>query len=166
MTVIVETLYGLGGAATSDGIVQLDNELKSIPGVTVRPWDETNWNAAVINAKSRPTEKIVLIGYSMGANNVTYVAQNLPHVDLLIGIQPTLWAPAADIGQNVDKVLLFNNDGPVGIAETQGLGARDYTFVPGFKGEFKHTVIREIHPLADNDVNTHKTIIAEVKKLV
>src|SRR4029077_10045387 len=97
--VIVEMLYGLGGTGTSPGIDTLARELRAIPNVKVRgPYDESQWQRAQNDAKRWTVEKIVLIGYSMGANNITDIAQGLKHVDLLCAIQPTLYEGALPIG--------------------------------------------------------------------
>lgn len=154
--VIVEILYGLGGTDTSPGMVQLAQQLGTIPGVTVRSHDESDWTAAVINAKSWPDAKVVLVGYSMGANNITYVAEQLKQVDLLIAIQPTLYEEAVTVGPNVKKAIEFYNPN---VLETGGLGSRK------LEGNVEYVVNQDSHPYADDDPTVHNRIISEVKLL-
>lgn len=153
--VIVELLYGLGGTATSPGMVQLTQQIK--PHVKfIKAWDESDWESALANAKTWTVEKIVLIGYSMGANNITYIAQGLKHVDLLLAIQPTLYAPAATIGSNVAKTIEFYNPN---VFETLGLGSRELT------GNVERIVNSDSHPYADSDPAVHARILKEIRAL-
>jgi len=156
--VIVEMLYGLGGETTSPGMAQLATQIKAIPDVTVRgPYDESEWETAVADTKTWTVEKIVLIGYSMGANNVTYMAQALSHVDLLCAIQPTLYEDAASIGANVKKAIEFYN---INVIETGGLGSRKLT------GHVTYVTNSDTHPEADIDPSVHARIIQEIKLLL
>ena len=156
--VIVEMLYGLGGASTSPGITQLAQQLKAIPGVHVRgPYDESAWQEALADTKTWTVEKIVLIGYSMGANNITYIAQGLKHVDLLCAIQPTLYEAAAPITSVVKKAIEFYNPN---VLETGGLGSRK------LEGHVEYVVNQDSHPYADNDPVVHTRIIQEIHKLL
>lgn len=156
--VIVEMLYGLGGASTSPGITQLAAQLRAIPGVAVRgPYDESAWQEAVADTKTWTVEKIVLIGYSMGANNVTYMAQQLKHVDLLCAIQPTLYEEAVPITSVVKKAIEFYNPN---VLETGGLGSRK------LQGNVEYVVNSDTHPYADDDPSVHTRIISEVRKLL
>lgn len=151
-------LYGLGGESTSLGIATLATELKAIPGVTVRgPYDESQWEAAAHDAKTWTVEKIVLIGYSMGANNITFMAQQLKHVDLLIAIQPTLYEEAAAVGSNVHRAIEFYNPN---VLETGGLGSRK------LEGNIIYVTNSDSHSFADNDPVVLKRIVQEVKNLI
>jgi hypothetical protein len=154
--VIVEVLYGLGGTTTSPGMVQLVEQIKPLVKF-VKAWDESDWQSALDNARTWTVEKIVLIGYSMGANNITYIAQGLKHVDLLCAIQPTLWEAAVPITSNTAAAIEWYN--PT-ILETGGLGGRKLTGV-----NIGYIPSNDSHPYADNDPRVHNRILAEIHKL-
>jgi hypothetical protein len=70
---LVVLLEGLGGRVTSSGIVSLQEELSAIPNTIVAlPFAQHNWRDAVkLIKQQKPETKIVVIGYSLGANNST-----------------------------------------------------------------------------------------------
>ena len=90
---LVVLLEGLGGRLTSPGIVSLQNELAVIPNTIVpAPIAQHDWRyAANLIQQQEPGTKIILVGYSLGANNSTYVAKSVNHVDELIAIQASVW---------------------------------------------------------------------------
>src|SRR6516162_1586707 len=120
---LVVLLEGLGGRVTSSGIVSLQEELSAIPNTIVAlPLAQHNWRDAVkLIKQQKPETKIVVIGYSLGANNSTYVAQNVKHVDELIAIQPSVWGQATAVAENVDKAIEIYNPK---FWRTAGLGAK------------------------------------------
>ena len=120
---LVVLLEGLGGRVTSSGIVSLQEELSAIPNTIVAlPLAQHNWRDAVkLIRQQKPETKIVVIGYSLGANNSTYVAQNVKHVDELIAIQASVWGQATAVGENVDKAIEIYNPK---FWRTAGLGAK------------------------------------------
>jgi predicted alpha/beta-fold hydrolase len=85
------------------------------------PLAQHNWrDAAKLIRQQKPETKIVVIGYSLGANNSTYVAKSVQHVDELIAIQASVWGRAIAIGENVDRAIEIYN--PT-FWRTAGLGA-------------------------------------------
>jgi hypothetical protein len=120
---LVVLLEGLGGRISSPGIVSLQGELSAIPDTIVAlPLAQHNWPYAVTLIKQQtPETKIVVIGYILGANNATYVAQNVKHVDELIAIQASVWGRATALGENVDKAVEIYNPK---FWRTAGLGAK------------------------------------------
>ena len=68
---LVVLLEGLGGRITSSGIVSLQKELSAIPNTIVpSPIAQSKWRSAVkLIEQQEPETKIVVIGYSLGANN-------------------------------------------------------------------------------------------------
>jgi dienelactone hydrolase len=101
----VVLLEGLGGRHTSRGIHSLQKKLTAIPNTIVpAPIAQHSWRSAVqLIEKQELGTKIVVVGYSLGANNSTYVARSVKHVDGLIAIQPSVWGRATAIGDNVDR---------------------------------------------------------------
>jgi len=158
--VAIGLMYGLGGGSTSPGIDLLASEIKKLgPDVVVLgPYDQANWQQCAHDLSRYTVEKLVCIGYSMGANNTTFVANSLSHLDLLIAIQPTMWEQAETIPSKVKKAIEIYNPN---VVETAGLGARKLT---GFHTSY--VTNSDLHPYADNDPAVHKYIVEEVRKLL
>ena len=156
---LVVLLEGLGGRVTSPGIVSLQEELSTIPNTIVAlPLAQHNWRDAVkLIKQQKPETKIVVIGYSLGANNSTYVAQNVKHVDELIAIQASVWGQATAVGENVDKAIEIYNPK---FWRTAGLGAKRLVGI-----HFSYVANSDSHFYADDDPEVHKFVFNEVKKL-
>ena len=156
---LVVLLEGLGGRGTSSGIVSLQEELSAIPNTIVAlPLAQHNWRDAVkLIKQQKPGTKIVVIGYSLGANNSTFVAQNVKHVDELIAIQASVWGQTTAIGENVDKAIEIYNPK---FWRTAGLGAKRLVGI-----HFSYVANSDSHFYADNDPEVHNFVVNEVKKL-
>jgi hypothetical protein len=156
---LVVLLEGLGGRVTSSGIVSLQEELSAIPNTIVAlPLAQHNWRDAVkLIKQQKPETKIVVIGYSLGANNSTYVAQNVKHVDELIAIQASVWGQATAVGENVDKAIEIYNPK---FWRTAGLGAKRLVGI-----HFSYVANSDSHFYAHGDPEVHKFVFNEVKKL-
>ena len=156
---LVILLEGLGGRITSAGIVSLQKELSAIPNTIVpSPLAQSNWRSAVkLIEQQEPGIAIVLIGYSLGANNLTYITKKVKHVDELIAIQPSLWGPSAAIGENIDKAIEIYNPR---FWRTAGLGARRLVGV-----HFSYITNNDSHLYAHHDPQVHKFIFNEVKTI-
>jgi pimeloyl-ACP methyl ester carboxylesterase len=156
---LVVLLEGLGGRVTSSGIVSLQEELSAIPNTIVAlPLAQHNWRDAVkLIKQQKPETKIVVIGYSLGANNSTYLAQNVKHVDELIAIQASVWGRATSVGENVDKAIEIYNPK---FWRTAGLGAKRLVGI-----HFSYVANSDSHFYADDDPEVHKFVFNEVKKL-
>src|SRR5690349_1176823 len=156
---LVVLLEGLGGRITSPGIVSLQEELSLIPDTRVpSAFAQHNWRDAVkLIKQQKPESKIVVIGYSLGANNSTYVAQNVKHVDELIAIQASVWGQTSAVGENVDKAIEIYNPK---FWRTAGLGAKRLVGI-----HFSYVANSDSHFYADNDPEVHKFVFNEVKKL-
>ena len=156
---LVVLLEGLGGRVTSGGIVSLQEELSVIPNTRAPlPLAQHNWRDAVkLIQQQKPETKIVVIGYSLGANNSTYVAKNVKHVDELIAIQASVWGRATAVGENVDKAIEIYNPR---FWRTAGLGAKRLVGL-----HFSYVTNSDSHFYADDDPEVHKFVFNEVKKL-
>jgi Cache 3/Cache 2 fusion domain len=156
---LVVLLEGLGGRITSAGIVSLQKKLSAIPNTIVpSPIAQSKWRSAVkLIEQQEPGTKIVVIGYSYGANNSTYITKNVKHVDELIAIQASLWGPSIAIGENVDKAIEIYNPR---FWRTAGLGARRLVGV-----HFSYITNNDSHVYSDNDPQVHKFIFNEVKTI-
>jgi hypothetical protein len=156
---LVVLLEGLGGRATSHGIVSLQKDLSAIPNTIVAlPFAQHNWRDAVkLIQQQTPETKIVVVGYSLGANNSTYIAQNVKHVDELIAIQASVWGRATVVAENVDKAIEIYNPK---FWRTAGLGAKRLV-----GAHFSYVTNSDSHFYADDDPEVHKFIFNEVQKL-
>jgi hypothetical protein len=154
---LVVLLEGLGGRTTSQGIVSL--EMRAIANTRVPfPLSQHNWRDAVkLIQQQTPETKIVVIGYSLGANNSTYVAKNVNHVDELIAIEASVWGRSTPIGENVDRAIEIYN---LKFWRTAGLGAERLLGV-----HFCYITNSDSHFYADNDPQVHKFIFTEVQKI-
>lgn len=159
--VAVVVIHGLGGSATSPGIDQLSQEIAHLSKdiVVLHPYDQSQWQQALADIKKYTVEKLVVIGYSMGANATTFVANGLaPHpVSLLVAIQPTVWENAESVGKNVLKAIEFYNPN---FPETAGFGSRKLL------GAVEYDPNHDSHPYADNDPAVHQRIKSEIQKLL
>src|SRR5262249_49685535 len=156
---LVVLLEGLGGRATSHGIVSLQKDLSAIPNTIVAlPFAQHNWRDAVkLIQQQTPETKIVLVGYSLRTNNSTYIAQNVKHVDELIAIQASVWGRATVVAENVDKAIEIYNPK---FWRTAGLGAKRLV-----GAHFSYVTNSDSHFYADEDPEVHKFIFNEVQKL-
>jgi len=156
---LVVLLEGLGGRLTSPGIVSLQEELAVIPSTIVpAPIAQHKWRYAVqLIEQQEPGTKIVVIGYSLGANNATYITKNVRHVDELIAIQASVWGRSVAIDENVDKAIEIYNPK---FWRTAGLGAKRLVGV-----HFSYIANNDSHPYADNDPQVHQFVFNEVKTI-
>ena len=156
---LVVLLEGLGGRIASAGIVFLQKELSAIRNTIVpSPIAQSKWRSAVkLIEQQEPETKIIVIGYSLGANNSTYITKKVQHVDELIAIQPSLWGPSAAIGENVDKAIEIYNPR---FWRTAGLGAKRLVGV-----HFSYMTNNDSHPYAHKNPQVHKFVFNEVKTI-
>jgi pimeloyl-ACP methyl ester carboxylesterase len=87
----IYVLYGQYGWTTSSGMYYLAQSLARYGEVSVHQWDD---RTIVQDAKRHPG-KIVIIGYSLGANSTVAIANKLPQVDLIVAYDPSRLSPLA-----------------------------------------------------------------------
>jgi hypothetical protein len=113
----IYVLLGQGGAITSYGMYGLANQLRAISGVvcTIHSWTDRQ---EVINELRQSRGKDVLIGFSLGANSVTQIAEILKshRIDLLVAYDASVLQTEAGgirpIGKNVDRTLCYRSTNP------------------------------------------------------
>lgn len=170
----VGVLYPLFGPAAAIGLVELADELKSIPDVEVATYQHQLWPSLVddINRQPKGTH-ILIVGYSLGANNAVLVAQHTDHVDLIIALQPSMFTPTPTVPANVARVIEIYNPNPwmtFGGMGSQKLEGANIEYIenndshPGaqFNSDFRSLVKSEIARLAAED--TVRTAQAENPK--
>jgi pimeloyl-ACP methyl ester carboxylesterase len=89
----IYVLYGQYGWATSSGMYYLAQSLAQYGEVSIHEWDDR----AVVPQARRHSGKVVVIGFSLGANTAVAIANKLPHVDLLIAYDPSRLSPLVDV---------------------------------------------------------------------
>ncbi len=170
----VGVLYPLFGPAAAIGLVELADELKSIPDVEVATYQHQLWPSLVddINRQPKGTH-ILIVGYSLGANNAVLVAQHTDHVDSIIALQPSMFTPTPTVPANVARVIEIYNPNPwmtFGGMGSQKLEGANIEYIenndshPGaqFNSDFRSLVKSEIARLAAED--TVRTAQAENPK--
>jgi pimeloyl-ACP methyl ester carboxylesterase len=89
----IYVLYGQYGWATSSGMYYLAQSLAQYGEVSIHEWDDRT----VVPQARRHSGKVVVIGFSLGANTAVAIANKLPHVDLLIAYDPSRLSPLVDV---------------------------------------------------------------------
>ena len=87
----IYVLYGQYGWTTSSGMYYLAQGLARYGEVSVHHWDDRT----IVQDAKRHSGKIVIIGYSLGANSTVAIANKLPRVDLIVAYDPSRLSPLA-----------------------------------------------------------------------
>jgi pimeloyl-ACP methyl ester carboxylesterase len=154
----VYVIYGQGGAITSLGMVALASRLEKIPGLTVstHPWEYPGVIVSDIRALPKD-EPVILIGYSLGAGMTTYIAAKVPRrkIALAVAYDPSVWAPPLPAGPNVQRLLLYKNEGH-NIYGRASISGR----------QVETTRINEGHMMVPFDQALHTRTIAAVRRVL
>jgi hypothetical protein len=160
-------MYGWGDNAfgSSSGIDEIAARARTIPGVVqvnVRNyWDtQTIYNEVMA---SPPTDRIVLGGYSCGANSATVVAralwQSYRTAHTIANIQMSLWCGGDALESNVHYgQSTYNAD----CAQTLGLGCKPLEPAPSFTGKIVNINQPDRHGAADNDPATQDDVLKAI----
>jgi hypothetical protein len=172
MSIVIADLYGLGGLATSPGMLTLSGEIKKLGAnfVVLGPYDQSAWQEASDDLDKRPPGDLIgAVGYSLGANNVVEIAIELGRkVDFIAGIQPSFWGHGVDwsgvitVPPNVRSALCIYNPS---FAATFGLGYARYAAPQDFAGHLQLLTTDDLHPDVDNDAGVHGLILRGLRNL-
>jgi hypothetical protein len=159
----VGVLYPLFGPMAAIGLVELAGELKAMPDVEVATYLHQSWKALVddINRQPKGTH-ILIVGYSLGANNAILVANNTSYVDSIIALQPSMLTSQEGLTGKVGKIIEIYNPNPwmtFGGMGSQRLEAPNIEYIanndthPGaqFNEQFRSVVKNELARLAAQD---------------
>jgi hypothetical protein len=154
--------YGLGGPWTSTGVDQIVAQARNIPNVThiatYNYW-ETNRAARDINGVPS-SDKIVLFGYSCGANSTTVVAAGVHrHVNTMTAIQQSIWCGGTDVTNNTSYAQMTYNPN---CWQTLGLGCKPYTAASGFNGRILNINRPDMHSYADEDPDAQADVLRAI----
>ncbi|HYT42826.1 MAG TPA: hypothetical protein VEP90_10790 [Methylomirabilota bacterium] len=118
-------IYGQGGFITSIGMANLASriaKLYPLSKVTTHSWKYPAQIVDDIKTQSVST-KIILIGYSLGANAVTWISNSLGRtIDLAVCYDPSVLSEVKNPNLNVKRLLLYHNEDwePIGHAIMTG----------------------------------------------
>ena len=159
----VGVLYPLFGPMAAIGLVQLADELKTMPDVEVATYLHQSWKALVddINRQPKGTH-ILIVGYSLGANNTILVANNTSYVDSIIALQPSMLTSQESLTGKVGKIIEIYNPNrwmTFGGMGSQKLDAPNIEYIvnndshPGaqFNEQFRGVVKSELARLSAQD---------------
>jgi hypothetical protein len=163
----VGVLYLFFGPVAAIGLVDLVSELRSMPDVEVATYLHQSWPYLVNDINRQPEgTHILVIGYSLGANNAVLVANSTNHVDSLIALQPSMFTSNPGVTGNVGRIIEIYNPNPwmtFGGMGSQKLVGPNVEYIvnndshPGaqFNREFRSLVKSEIARLsAEDDQNS------------
>lgn len=119
-------LYGQGGDFMARGIKALATDLEAMDPrlqISVHEWKD-NKDVERNIAKLPADTPIVLIGYSLGANAATWIANAIAprNIELIVAYDPSVNMKVESAGKNVRRVLLYHNTSaePWGHARIRG----------------------------------------------
>jgi hypothetical protein len=162
----VGMLYPLFGPMAAIGLVQLADELKAMPDVEVATYLHQSWRSLVDDINRQPKgTRILIVGYSLGANNAILVANNTGYVDSIIALQPSMLTTQASLTGNVGKIIEIYNPNPwmtFGGMGSQKLVAPNIEYIvnndthPGaqFNDQFRSVVRSELARVSALDSQT------------
>jgi hypothetical protein len=98
------------GPLAAPGLVEVVADLQSNPDVEVVTYWHSDWPALVddINRQAAGTH-ILVIGYSLGANNAILVANNTNYIDSVIALQPSIFTANTGLTGNVGRIVEIYN---------------------------------------------------------
>jgi dienelactone hydrolase len=107
-------IYGQGGIITSFGMYLLSQRIASLyPAavVTNYSWDDPAAIAAdIAQWKASGTGHLVVIGYSLGANCVTWLpAYTKARIDLAVCYDPSVLSIVTNPAATIKRLLLYHN---------------------------------------------------------
>jgi hypothetical protein len=159
----VGVLYPLFGPMAAIGLVQLADELKTMPDVEVATYLHQSWQSLVADINRQPKgTHILIVGYSLGANNAILVANNTGYVDSIIALQPSMLTSQASLTGSVGKIIEIYNPNPwmtFGGMGSQKLVAPNIEYIvnndthPGaqFNDQFRSVVKNELARISAPD---------------
>ncbi|HEX8815800.1 MAG TPA: hypothetical protein VF753_09885 [Terriglobales bacterium] len=159
-------MYGLGDNFlwTSNGIDQIARQARQIPGVTVvyvRNYWETQRIADEVMATPAKS-KIVIGGYSCGANSATVIARGLygyRKINTVTGIQQSAWCGGYPLYSNVS----YGQMTFAGCVQTYGLGCKRLRAGQGFNGRIRNIRRPARHGYADNDPDAQQDVLRAIR---
>jgi hypothetical protein len=158
----VGVLWPLFGPLPAIGLVELVTELKKMPEVEVGTYLHQSWPTLVQDINHQPPgTHIVVVGYSLGANNSVLVANNTKYIDLIVALQPSMLSlddPPLSSGK-VGRMIEVYNPNPW--MTFGGMGSKRLV------GEnIEYIANNDSHPGAQFNSQFHELVKSEIAKFV
>lgn len=168
MTARVYLMRGQGGFATSFGMDTLRGQIARLPGVVSA--ELLNWNQYAehvnrIRARKKAGEahKVVVGGFSLGANATTWTTYAVPGTtfDLAFCLDPSVYARIDPIERNVKRLVVVKNSNWLMI-----FGRADVPLKAGNTTTAKRLVeTNELHLAVDKNPAHHRMLVDEITKV-
>lgn len=112
-TTFIGILWPLFGPLAAPGLVEMVAELQSMPDVEVVTYLHPSWSTLVDDINRQPEgTHILVIGYSLGANNSVLVANNTNYIDSIIALQPSIFTSNTILTGKVGRFVEIYNPNP------------------------------------------------------
>ncbi len=157
----VGVLWPLFGPLPAIGLVELVAELRRMPDVEVSTYLHQSWPTLVDDiGRQPPGTHIVVVGYSLGANNSILVANNAKYLDLIVALQPSmLTSDDPPLSGKVGRVIEIYNPNPW--MTFGGMGSKKLV------GEnVEYIANSDSHPGAQFNSEFHNLVKTEIAKFV
>jgi hypothetical protein len=107
-------LWPLFGPLAAPGLTEFVADLQSMPDVEVETYWHSSWSSLVDDINRQPDgTRILVIGYSLGANNAVLVANNTNYIDSIIALQPSIFAQKTTLTGKVGRMVEIYDPNPL-----------------------------------------------------
>jgi hypothetical protein len=155
----VGVLYPLFGPMAAIGLVELASELRAMPDVEVGTYLHQSWKALVDDINRQPKgTRILIVGYSLGANNAILVANNTGYVDEIIALQPSMLTTQDTLTGKVGKIIEIYN--PNRWMTFGGMGSQKLE-----APNIEYIVNNDSHPGAQFNEQFHNIVKTELARI-
>jgi hypothetical protein len=104
----------LFGPLAAPGLTEFVAELQSMPDVEVETYWHTSWSSLVDDINRQPEgTHILVVGYSLGANNAVLVANNTNYIDSIIALQPSIFTQKTSLTGKVGRMVEIYDPNPL-----------------------------------------------------
>ena len=107
-------LWPLFGPLAAPGLTQFVADLQAMPDVEVETYWHSSWSSLVDDINHQPDgTHILVIGYSLGANNAVLVANNTNYIDSIIALQPSIFTQKTSLTGKVGRMVEIYDPNPL-----------------------------------------------------
>src|SRR5215472_14268920 len=155
----VGVLYPFLGPLAAPSLVELAGELKAMPDVEVATYLHQSWRSLVDDINRQPKgTRILIVGYSLGANNAILVANNVSYVDEIIALQPSMLTSQDTLTGTVGKIIEIYN--PNRWMTFGGMGSQKLE-----APNIEYVVNNDTHPGAQFNEQFHSIVRTEMARV-
>jgi hypothetical protein len=113
-TTFIGILWPLFGPLAAPGLTDFVAELQAMPDVEVETYWHPSWQSLVDDINRQPEgTHILVIGYSLGANNTVLVANNTSYIDSIIALQPSIFTHKTSLTGKVGRMVEIYDPNPL-----------------------------------------------------